>query len=119
MANEPQARIISSPIPVAVARRYLDPIFSAPQAPDTLVLGCTHFPVLAPAIRSVLPAHVTLIDSAASGAAAVLRQIAAPARTGRGRITCLATDGAARFARVGSRFLGETLHEHGVEIVDL
>ena len=43
------------PVAEAVARRYLDPLFAVADAPDTLVLGCTHFPILAAAIRSVLP----------------------------------------------------------------
>ena len=108
------------PIAEAVARRYLDPIFAPRDAPDTLVLGCTHFPVLARAIRAVLPAHVRMVDSAATTAAAVLRQIpAAPARTGRGKVVWLATDGAARFARVGSTFLGEPLQSGAVELIDL
>ncbi len=120
----------------AVAHRYLDPIFSAEDAPDTLVLGCTHFPVLSAAIRVVLPDRVRIVDSAATTAVAVLRQLsAAPpaARSptepssshdqapapGRGRVTWLATDGAARFARVGSTFLGEALSAQAVEVVDL
>ena len=60
------------PIAEAVARRYLDPIFQTSDAPDTLVLGCTHFPVLAAAIRSALPPHVNMIDSAATTAAAAV-----------------------------------------------
>jgi glutamate racemase len=109
------------PIAEAVARRYLDPIFQAGDAPDTLVLGCTHFPALAPAIRAVLPPNVNVVDSAATTAAAVRSQIAgAPAAPGaRGTVAWLATDGAARFARVGSSFLGETLRADAVEIIDL
>ena len=53
------------PIAEAVARRYLDPIFQSDEAPDTLVLGCTHFPALAGAISAVLPPHVTIVDPAA------------------------------------------------------
>src|SRR5271154_708519 len=52
------------PIAQMVARRYLEPVFSGADAPDTLVLGCTHFPLLADSIRAVLPAHVGVIDSA-------------------------------------------------------
>jgi hypothetical protein len=37
----------------------------------------------------------------------------------RGAVTWLATDGAARFARVGSTFFGETLHPEAIEIIDL
>jgi glutamate racemase len=109
----------SGPVAEAVAHRYLDPIFSASEAPDTLVLGCTHFPLLTSAIRRVLPAEVRIVDSAATTAAAVRRRISPVPRAGRGRVTWLATDGAERFARVGSTFFGETLHAEAVEIVDL
>jgi glutamate racemase len=109
------------PIAEAVARRYLDPIFQTGDAPDTLVLGCTHFPALAEAIRAVLPAEVHIVDSAATTAAAVRSQMAGAAASpgARGTVAWLATDGAARFARVGSAFLGETLHAGAVEIIDL
>jgi glutamate racemase len=120
------------PIAEAVARRYLDPIFQTKDAPDTLVLGCTHFPALAATIRAALPPHVNIVDSAATTAAAVFRQLrGAAARDGAvsyadradplapGAVYWLATDGAARFARVGSTFLGETLRAEAVEIIDL
>jgi glutamate racemase len=106
----------------AVARRYLDPVFRGSEAPDTLVLGCTHFPIMAPAIRSVLPNQVAIVDSAAAVAAAaavVRRGPPGSASAGGGRITWLATDGAERFARVGSTFFGQTLHAEAVEIIDL
>jgi glutamate racemase len=112
------------PIAEAVARRYLDPIFHRAGAPDTLVLGCTHFPVLAAAIHAVLPAEVRLVDSAATTAAVVRELIAAAggATSGSrtpGTVSWLATDGAARFARVGSTFLGEPLKPESVQIIDL
>jgi glutamate racemase len=109
------------PIAEAVAHRYLDPIFQRDDAPDTLVLGCTHFPALAAAIRAVLPRHVSIVDSAATTAAAVLHQFraASEAPGAHGTVTWLATDGAERFARVGSSFLGETLRADCVEIIDL
>jgi glutamate racemase len=109
------------PIAEAVARRYLDPIFQTSDAPDTMVLGCTHFPALAAAIRAVLPPHVNIVDSAATTAAAVLQPLHgdAGAPGARGAVSWLATDGAARFARVGSTFLGETLRAEEIEIVDL
>jgi glutamate racemase len=115
------------PIAEAVARRYLDPIFQGDGAPDTLVLGCTHFPALAGALSAVLPREVTIVDSAATTATAVLRQLhGAPRPSGeraesgrRGDVTWLATDGAARFARVSGTFLGETLRADAIEIIDL
>jgi glutamate racemase len=111
------------PVAEAVAHRYLDPIFDAPNAPDTLVLGCTHFPVLIDAIRSAVPAHVTIVDSAATTALALSHELegrrAGATRGRRGRLAWLATDDAQRFARVGSGFFGEALHAEAVEIIDL
>lgn len=111
------------PIAQAVARRYLEPIFcgaAGGAGPDTLVLGCTHFPVLAGAIRAVLPPEVRLVDSAETLAAWVSGKLVMPAdRTARGSVKWLATEGAARFARVGSTFLGEALHVNQIEIIDL
>ncbi|MGB6389200.1 MAG: glutamate racemase, partial [Methyloceanibacter sp.] len=43
-----------SPVTIAAAERYLLPLFDEAEAPDTIVLGCTHFPVLAAAIRQVI-----------------------------------------------------------------
>lgn len=120
---------VDGPIAESVARRYLEPMFSAatPHAsPDTLVLGCTHFPVLVPAIRAVLPASVTIVDSAASVAAVVAREAAIVSKpsggevaSARGSVQWLATDGAQRFARVSSVFLGTALHAADIEIIDL
>jgi glutamate racemase len=114
----------SGPVAEAVAHRYLDPLFSADDAPDTLVLGCTHFPILTAAIRAVIPPHVRIVDSAATTAHTLAGRMAPqPQRQGGagspGRITWLATDDAERFARVGGRFFGQTLSADAVEIVDL
>ena len=131
----------SGPIAEAIARRYLDPLFTAADAPDTLVLGCTHFPLLAEVLRSVLPAHVRIVDSAATTAQALVGSMALrpaasrdPGRGEAGRshggrshggrvhgahIRWLATDDAERFARVGGRFFGTELHADAVEIIDL
>jgi glutamate racemase len=113
----------SGPIAEAVARRYLEPIFLGDDAPDTLVLGCTHFPVLAEAIAAVLPGSVRVVDSALTTAAAVAAQVpvgTANALGGHsGAVSWLATDSAARFARVGGAFLGEALSADDVQIIDL
>ena len=102
-----------------VAHRYLDPVFSMPDAPDTLVLGCTHFPALVGAIGAVLPRHVRIVDSAATTAAAVARELGMTSRGPPGHVTWLATDNAVRFARVGSAFLGEMLDPGAIETIDL
>jgi glutamate racemase len=113
----------SGPVVEGIAHRYLDPLFSGEEPPDTLVLGCTHFPVLTDAIRAVLPTQVQIVDSAATTAAALMRRISpsgtAPSGARTGRVSWLATDDAQRFARVGGRFFGETLLPEAVEIIDL
>jgi glutamate racemase len=113
------------PIVEQVAHRYLDGVFAGPAAPDTLLLGCTHFPVLAGALRHAIPASVMLVDSALTTAEAVARQLAAggllqPAGAApAGETRFLATDGPERFARVGSIFLGRPLTVRDVELVDV
>ena len=121
---------VDGPIAEAVAHRYLDPIFAPAGGgtwrgigdgiPDTLVLGCTHFPVLMAAIRAALPANVRIVDSAVTTAAAVALQLDARAPLGvHGGVKWLATDGAARFARVSGTFLGQPLEAGEIDIIDL
>lgn len=115
----------AGPIVEQVAHRYLDGVFAGPKAPDTLLLGCTHFPVLAAALRKAIPAAVALVDSARTTAEAVAALLAAQGleRTAdnpaHGASCFLATDGPERFARVGSIFLGRPLSAGDVELVDV
>lgn len=114
---------ISGDVVEATARRYLTPLFRRKASPDTLVLGCTHFPVLAKTIRKVVGRGVKLVDSAETTAKAVEvalneRSLAAK-RRGKGRNRFLATDSAERFARVGGIFFGEDIRAKDVELVDL
>ncbi len=98
-----------------VVRDYLEGI-SGDQAFDTLLLGCTHFPVFRSVCAEVLGAEVAIVDSASTTASAVAA--VTPRCLGdRAHTHFLATDGGDRFRRVGSFFLGETIPE--VEIVDL
>jgi glutamate racemase len=108
----------------AAIHRYLDDVFPADGTqPDTLLLGCTHFPVLAPALARVLGPDVAIVDSAATTAAALAAILASRqllhAGPATGSVRLLATDGAERFARVGGMFLGRELAPADVEIVDL
>lgn len=117
------------PIAEGVAHHYLDSIFDPPgaipgadAAPDTLVLGCTHFPMLASAIRKAVGPSVRIVDSAATTAKSVREQLAGARLltvTGKTMVRFLATDSAERFARVGTRFLGQTLSPENVELIDL
>lgn len=105
----------------AAARCYLQPLLAQAQ-PDTLVLGCTHFPLLRSAIAAVSGPGVAIVDSARTTADAVLQRIGhASARAAKPAATVrfLVTDGAERFSLVGARFLGTAVSEDAVEVVDL
>jgi glutamate racemase len=101
-----------------IAHEYLMPIEQA--GVDTLVLGCTHYPLLKPLLADELGGGVRLIDSAEETAAETLRVLdahdlrAAPARPVH---RFIASDAPEQFLRVGQRFLGTAI-EH-VETVTL
>lgn len=112
------------PIAESVARHYLEPLFKrmSVSRPDTLVLGCTHFPMLAEAIRAVAGPDVNIVDSAETTARYVRHTLEADglaAGGGEGSLRLLATDAADRFARIGGRFLERPIRPHEVELVDL
>jgi len=76
---------------------------------DTLILGCTHYPLFRPLIAEVMGASVTLVDSAVETARAVTARLdgdgmARPA--GPGSTSFFVTDAPERFVRIGQRFLG-------------
>ena len=118
--------LMHGPLAEGLAHHYLDDIFNpaltAPR-PDTLLLGCTHFPLLQTALQNVVGPQVHIVDSAATTAACVSERLAQtnllrPAdRPGTSHF--MTTDNRARFVRTGSLFLGERLHNADVELVDL
>jgi glutamate racemase len=66
-----EAGQLSGPRTVASLRGYLEPMLSAEPAMDTLLLGCTHYPLLRPVIEDVVGANVAVVDSAFTTALAV------------------------------------------------
>ena len=129
---------MNGPIVEGVARRYLADIFSqhsngassaseanAPStaAPDTLLLGCTHFPMLQEALQNVVGPQVRIVDSAATTALRVAEELRATNLLSQGNgpahYSFLTTDNTARFARTGSLFLGRELGHGEVSLVDL
>lgn len=114
---------VEGPIVDAIIHRYLDPMFAGNPQLDTLLLGCTHFPLLLESLKSAVPGNVAIVDSAATTADALAldldrRNLRATTRHAPA-LSLMATDGAQRFARVGSRFLGENVDVGQVELVDL
>ncbi len=89
------------------ARLYLTSL--ARSGIDTLILGCTHYPLLAPVIRATMGTSVRLIDSGEATAAAVRETLAAEGLLRRARgaeASFFVTDAPERFIKVGARFLG-------------
>ena len=90
-----------------------------PDAPSTLVLGCTHFPLFRTRLQQLLGSQVQVIDSAqttAGSVAAALKSEDLLSDRG-GNTQFLATDGVERFQRVGATFLAESIWD--IELVDL
>lgn len=130
-ALRPAAEIVARPAPLFVplveegwldhpaarliAREYLEP-FRAERV-DTLVLGCTHYPLLKPLIAAVLGPDVALIDSAEQTAAEARRVLGArhllAAPTAAPERRYVASDAPDQFLRMAERFLGEPIK--GVE----
>ncbi len=109
--DHPAARLI--------AEEYLAPVRQA--GVDTLVLGCTHYPMLAPLLAQVMGPEVSLIDSARETARALMQVLDAGDLRALGHesgaIRWAVTDEADRFRQVAARFLGGAPTR--VEVVDL
>jgi glutamate racemase len=109
-------------IAAAVARRYLTQLLARDPAIDTLVLGCTHYPLLADVLHRAAAdlAHheVTIVDSAHAMATAATKTLEPRDNNRRapGTLHCYATD-TSRLDELAPRFLGEPLT--GFDLVDL
>ncbi|MCL6556389.1 MAG: glutamate racemase [Burkholderiales bacterium] len=102
---------LDHPVTRLAAQEYLKPVLS--EDIDTLVLGCTHYPLLKPLLQEVAGPGVTLIDSAqamAERTALLLkeRNLANP-ETQAPRYEYYVTDVPLRFQTIGERFLGRSL----------
>ncbi|HEX5830530.1 MAG TPA: glutamate racemase [Gemmatimonadaceae bacterium] len=95
-----------------VADEYLAPVRAA--GVDTLVLGCTHYPLLKPLLHELLGPRVRLIDSAEETAAELGRLLCEQgiaAAPGVPRHRFLATDAPQQMLRLGQRFLGTSIEQ--------
>jgi len=137
-AHDPDAHVVTAACPLLVplaeegwtdddvarlvARRYLAPLFAADPQIDTLVLGCTHYPLLRDVLGRIageLAQHeVTVVDSATAMAEAAREALGSGEnrRSEPGRLDCFATD-TSRLDELAPRFLGES--PTGFELVDL
>lgn len=113
---------IEHPVTTEVLRIYLSELMEQAHAeslvPDTLVLGCTHYPLLRAQIERAVPQTLQVIDSAEATALQVAKRLGeVSADIPPAKAQFFATDSVAKFRRLGSRFLGRSIN--AVELVDL
>ena len=93
-------------------REYLRPLLA--DKIDTLILGCTHFPLLKPLIKQEAP-HIELVDSSTPPAEAAAQALAAAdllnTQTAAPDYRFYVSDIPLRFQTIGERFLGRSLEQ--------
>lgn len=105
-----EGRTSSDPIVRRVVAEYLDTVKEA--NPDTLILGCTHYPLLREAICESMGPDVSIVDAACETAREVRRIVGeSESPTDAARCFFLASDNPGRFAEIGSRFMGERIQK--------
>ncbi len=106
-----------------VAREALKHYLNELTDEDTLLLGCTHFPVFAPLLSRLLPTGIQIVDSAQATAQALhallkTQNLLLDAPQAKTQIHYLVTDSVTRFQAVGEIFLGQQLSNLHIELVD-
>lgn len=106
----------------AIAFEALKYYLSEFEEEDTLLLGCTHFPVFKPLLSTLLPDSVSIVDSAEATAESVQNALvqAQLVSTSEEKATVhyLVTDSVRRFQTIGEIFLAEPLDMAAIELVD-
>lgn len=114
---------VTGAVPRLAAERYLQPLVEVDV--DTIVLGCTHYPLLNETIHDVaaelLGHDVVVVDSAEATASALRETVhTGGAESGTaGELRILVTDLPGQFASSASRFLGKPVHGLDIQAIDL
>ncbi len=108
-----EAGQLSGPTAEAAVRRYLGELFAADAEIDTLLLGCTHYPLLRPLIEQVAGPRVAVVDSAFTTALAAEDLLDAlggrTSQSGTGANRIVTTGDVATFTAVAGTVFGATL----------
>lgn len=106
---------------LGVAKKYLEEIINA--GADTIILGCTHYPILSEAIARVVGEGVTLINMGVSTAKAVKEELKAKNLLNKCEDRALrrlfVSDKTTAFSRVAGILLGEEIDDSSVSLVDI
>ena len=102
---------LDHPVARLTAQEYLNPVLA--QHIDTLVLGCTHYPLLKATLREVVGPEIRLVDSAEAMADMTATLLQESGLCNPSRLSPLyrffVTDVPLRFQTIGERFLGRAL----------
>ena len=106
-------------VPTRVIKRYLSPLLT--EQIDTLVLGCTHYPLISPLITTVLQeeghGEIQIVDSATATAAAVLARVGGGENAAHAALSLAITDHSPAFEEVARLFLADKVN--AFDVVDL
>lgn len=111
--------LVACHVAEATLQHYLDTLTDQ----DTLLLGCTHFPVFTPMLSKIIPQNVHIVDSADATATALDRALAVRKLKNisihQGHTQYFVTDSLPRFQRVGEIFLGTALPIEQINLMTL
>ncbi|MFW0032883.1 MAG: hypothetical protein AB8W07_02000 [Coxiella endosymbiont of Dermacentor nuttalli] len=99
----------------------LDPIINDHHRCDSIILGCTHFPVFIDSLTMILGNGINIIDSATETAIAVksiTQKMNLENTDQSSELTFLVTDSPKRFARIGEIFLGQRINPSLLYLID-
>ncbi len=109
---------LEKPVARDIVKEYLNPLLS--KKIDTLVLGCTHYPLLKDLLSQVAGAEIQLIDSAQETARVVARELKREGLESSGSSVTrrfFVSDAPEKFEKIGRRFLGQAIQD--VQRVDI
>lgn len=106
-------------IPRSVVHRYLDPLFQHNNAPDTLILGCTHFPIFENILKDILGSSVKLINSGEAASLYLSDHLENNQKDMMGHVKFLVTDDPLRFSENAAKFYDEKLKPDDVTLIDI
>lgn len=110
---------VDGTIPRSIIHQYLDPIFNQENAPDTIILGCTHFPVFEHLLRDILGMSVTFINSGEAASFHLSEHLKEASQKKIGGVKFFVTDDPLRFAENAIKFYDETLKPEDVTLIDI
>lgn len=117
-----EAGHIDDALAITALRHYLEPFIT--KNIDTLVLGCTHFPIFQKSIATILPAHIKIIDSAKTTSQLLKTRLKdmnllQSQKTKQSRLSFHITDSIQRFIKIGPYFLRQDLQEYSISLIDI